>query len=285
MLAKALCCRPCKLTAAARFFPGIALHSLKPASLVRGKHTTSESSSSKDFKLRHVQQDGRRDPSHDKRKKDQFYKFYLKLGLDRKFAPHPNIWLKTLDAAALRQAVPSNFQHEPLAILADHNAEIDHVRIVLESFIADGLAKSDDRERYVSALVGTRALKWLLDANLHKKLDLKLEPRFTRALMHCIVGERQHEFIWQWLKTEHVPVFARTWPLQEVGHVRSLLLAELIKSTACCDGLDAAVQNFHRAREWDRTLPRGRKIIIAWPGLWLVKRLRRPISPSVTAWS
>lgn len=167
-------------------------------------------------------------------------------------------------ATNIRQALPADLRDDPLAVLADHNASISRTQLALELFVANGpgLGTSSDRERYAQSKVGTQALKWF-----------------------SIVGERETEFLFEWMQIEHVPEFARALPQRQVSQMRSVLLAQAIEATACWDGLDSAVKAFVQAMSWVRTLSHEQRPSLAWPGMWLAKRLRRAASPPVTPWS
>lgn len=55
------------------------------------------------------------------------------------------------------------------------------------------------QEPYIQAKPGTHALKWFLDSAGYRNHDLTLHTRFTRALVHCLIGESASDSVLEWL--------------------------------------------------------------------------------------
>lgn len=152
---------------------------------------------------------------------EAFYDRYLSI-LVKSRPREASVWVNELDLAACQDVLPHDLGPDPLQCFQSAHTELALAGHCLEAFVigqhrlASCLAEA--RSNIAASKAGVKGLLWLVKRPDYKQLDLALQPRFLRALIHCLVAEGNASDILTWL---HLPVgddtlsmqsrLARTW--------------------------------------------------------------------------
>lgn len=156
---------------------------------------------------------------------------------------HPSHWIVSLEPDTTK--LPIDLREDPLRVLNHDESDLDLVRICLETFVAracqETRSRSEARERYKSTNVGVSLCGPLLMVSLvtcssrdvHYRVDLVVDRHWGALLAHCLVAQDQKSAaISNWLRVDHVPMYAADLEPQDQEKWRESLLRQALESLA-----------------------------------------------------
>ncbi|KAK5704393.1 hypothetical protein LTR97_003411 [Elasticomyces elasticus] len=157
-----------------------------------------------------------------------------------------------IDRSQCCDALPPRLRHKPLAIFDDSKdpANLDLVWLCLEAYIALSFEKKKSKQAartyYDIDKPGSKALQWLLETGLDDSLDFLANARFVMAMTHCLVAEKQEEFIWKWVTSTKTPAFAKGETRSTIRvRWKALLVRQLVEAQAFwCKGPNILLDSF-----------------------------------------
>lgn len=223
------------------------------------------------------------------RTKEEFYNHFLFVWSRRKppDVEDPGQWYQLLDVNAAEALLPISLHHRPLDFFSSGSRDLLSARRCLELHMARGvdLARRGIHTGYPAdhSRPGHMALVWLLDR--YDEADLRNNPGFLRAMVHCLVAEGGEHVIWDWLKTAYTPeVLMSLRILEERSLWRGRVLQNLVESQAYwtegAEGINSCLRSFEHVWSFAvRDLPSGGRIhnpllVPKSPaGLWITNQL------------
>lgn len=187
--------------------------------------------------------------------KEKFYRFYLRpRPVKRSTVDAPGAWVTSLDVDAIKATLPLPLRERPLDFFSESSRDLITAQRCLEIYIAESskeCSMQDLKKELAKSRPGTNALSWLLRD--YDQADLRNNPGFLKALIHCLVAESNERHIWHWLAIPHTPSVLAPQAVDDRHSWRSAVLRFLVESQAhFAEGgcIDESLRTFEHGCKW-----------------------------------